>query len=72
MGNEFEGRGVGLGGFKGVVADAVSEGLKDVRGEFERIVGDEGYLEEVARRGAERARESAEETMRVVRGAVGL
>lgn len=72
LGEELERSGMGLGAFKGLVTDAVSEGLKGVRGEFERIVKDEGYLKEVARRGAERARESAEETMKVVRGAVGL
>jgi tryptophanyl-tRNA synthetase len=72
LGGELERSGMGLGTFKGLVADAVSEGLKEVRGEFEKIVSDEAYLEEVAKRGAERARESAEETMRIVRGAVGL
>ncbi|KUJ19784.1 Nucleotidylyl transferase [Mollisia scopiformis] len=72
IGGELERSGMGLGAFKALVTDAVVEGLKGVRGEFERVVREEGFLEGVARRGAERARESAEGTMGVVRGAVGL
>ncbi|KAL2068325.1 hypothetical protein VTL71DRAFT_16423 [Oculimacula yallundae] len=71
-GEKLEREGMGLGAFKKFVAGAVGEGLKDVREGFERIVGEEGYVEEVARRGAARARESAEETMVLVREAVGL
>lgn len=63
---------MGLGVFKKLVGEAVGEGLSGVRERFERIVGEEGYVEEVARRGAVRARESAEETMVLVREAVGL
>lgn len=69
---ELERSGMGLGAFKSLVAEAVSEGLKGVRERFERVMGDEGYLEGVAERGAVRARESAEETMKIVRKAVGL
>ena len=63
---------MGLGAFKKLVAGQVAEGLSGVREEFERVVGEEGYVEEVARRGERRARESAEETMVLVREAVGL
>ncbi|KAM3071968.1 Tryptophan--tRNA ligase, mitochondrial [Clarireedia jacksonii] len=70
----YEGRGVGLGTFKKEVAAAVVEGLEGVRTRWEEIMGDaeRGYVEEVARRGAKRARENAEETMVKVREAVGL
>lgn len=63
---------MGLGAFKTLVAESVSEGLKGVRERFEEVMGEEGYLDEVARKGAVKARESAEETMQIVRGAVGL
>ncbi|KAE8451829.1 hypothetical protein EG329_002669 [Mollisiaceae sp. DMI_Dod_QoI] len=72
LGNELENSGMGLGAFKTLVADSVSEGLKGVRERFEEVMGEEGYLDEVARKGAVKARESAEETMQIVRGAVGL
>ncbi|KAF8866015.1 Nucleotidylyl transferase [Acephala macrosclerotiorum] len=42
LGNELEGSGIGLGAFKSLVADAVSEGLRGVRERFERVMGDEG------------------------------
>ena len=63
---------MGLGALKKLVAGVVADGLKGVREEFERVLAEEGYVEEVARRGAVKARESAEETMVLVREAVGL
>ena len=59
--------------FKERVADCVVEGLKHVRDEYARIVNEgDGYLEMVAEQGARRARDSAEETMLLVRKAMGL
>ncbi|KAI9049327.1 hypothetical protein LZ554_007171 [Drepanopeziza brunnea f. sp. 'monogermtubi'] len=72
LGDKLEKEGMGLGAFKKLVAGAVSEGLSGVRGEFDRVMREDGYVEEVARRGAARAKESAEETMVLVREAVGL
>ncbi|EKD18004.1 tryptophanyl-tRNA synthetase [Drepanopeziza brunnea f. sp. 'multigermtubi' MB_m1] len=72
LGDKLEKEGMGLGAFKKLVAGAVSEGLSGVRGEFDRVLREDGYVEEVARRGAARAKESAEETMVLVRDAVGL
>ncbi|KAL5319892.1 hypothetical protein ACEPPN_012950 [Leptodophora sp. 'Broadleaf-Isolate-01'] len=72
LGEKLEKEGMGLGAFKKLVAGAVADGLKGVREEFERVLAEEGYVEEVARRGAVKARESAEETMVLVREAVGL
>ena len=68
--------GLGLGAFKALVAETIAVGMEGVRTEFEDLMGDGdgtgGYLDEVERRGNRRARESAEETMVLVREAVGL
>lgn len=72
LGKELGDAGVGLGKLKEMVGEAVSEGLRETRGRFERVMAEEGYLDEVAKRGAKKARESAEETMIHVREAVGL
>ncbi|KAK2628426.1 hypothetical protein QTJ16_001529 [Diplocarpon rosae] len=72
LGAKYAAEGMGLGTFKKVVAEAVVQGLEAVRREFERILADEGYVEDVADKGARAARESAEETMVLVREAVGL
>lgn len=53
-------------------ADAVNAGLESIRKGYEMVLGDEGYVEEVARKGGIRARENAEETMVKVREAVGF
>ena len=63
---------MGLGKFKGVVAEAISGWLAEVRAEYERLVREPGWLLATEREGARRARDSAEETMEVVRSAVGL
>ncbi|PBP17049.1 tryptophanyl-tRNA synthetase [Diplocarpon rosae] len=72
LGAKYEAAGMGLGAFKKVVAEAVVQGLDGVRREFERILAEEGYVEDVAEKGARAARESAEETIVLVREAVGL
>ncbi|KAK6584329.1 hypothetical protein PZA11_002553 [Diplocarpon coronariae] len=72
LGAKYEREAVGLGAFKKDVAGAVSQGLEGVRREFERIVAEDGLVEDVAQKGARAARESAEETMVLVREAVGL
>lgn len=53
------------------LAEVVSEGLKGFRDEFARIRTEEGYVVEQEKKGAERAREAAQATMREVRAAVG-
>jgi tryptophanyl-tRNA synthetase len=65
-------REMGLGQFKKLVGETISETLAPVRTEYERIMGEDGYLDGVAERGAKRARESAEETMVLVREAMGM
>ncbi|KAA8895905.1 hypothetical protein FN846DRAFT_784359 [Sphaerosporella brunnea] len=58
---------------KDKVAGIVIEGLRPIRDEYERISKEgDRYLEIVAEEGARKARESAEETMVLVRHAMGL
>ncbi|BEI80746.1 hypothetical protein CcaverHIS002_0112750 [Cutaneotrichosporon cavernicola] len=64
--------GWGAGKLKGAVAEVVVHKLAPVRDEYARIVADPGYIRDVAARGAERARETAEKTMVEVRRVVGL
>jgi tryptophanyl-tRNA synthetase len=64
---------LGLKAFKTLVADAIVEGLEPVRRRYEEVVAEGGgFLDEVEKRGARVARENAEETMVLVREAVGL
>ncbi|THG97506.1 hypothetical protein EW026_g4500 [Hermanssonia centrifuga] len=63
----------GHGELKADVTEAVMELMRQPRSEFERLRGEIGYLAEVARDGAVRARERSEVTMRrEVRQFVGL
>jgi tryptophanyl-tRNA synthetase len=65
-------KGMGLGSFKELVARTISDRLEGVRVNFERIMGEEGLVEDIAAKGAKIARRNAEETMVLVREAVGL
>jgi len=62
----------GHGHLKADVADAVEEIIKAPRAEFERIRHEIGYLNQVAKDGAEKARERSEFTMCEVRARLGL
>jgi tryptophanyl-tRNA synthetase len=65
--------GLSMRGLKTKVADAVDEGLKDVRGRYEELMGgNQKELDELAHEGAERAEKRAEETMGQVRAVMGL
>jgi tryptophanyl-tRNA synthetase len=58
---------------KNRVAECVNEGLRPIRKEYERIIKEgDGYLEKIAEEGAQKARVNAEETMLLVRKAMGL
>lgn len=70
LGHEY--RSFGLGQFKKLVGEQIAESLEPVRTEFERVMKEPGYLDGVAERGAKKARENAEETMVIVREAMGL
>ncbi|QSZ34836.1 hypothetical protein DSL72_007695 [Monilinia vaccinii-corymbosi] len=63
---------VGLKDLKRETANAINTGLEGIRKGYERVLRDEGYVEEVARKGGIRARENAEETMVKVREAIGF
>lgn len=60
--------------FKEAIAERISSRLSPMRIEYERILNtDDGrLLDAVAAQGAVKARASAEETMALVRGAIGL
>lgn len=57
---------------KDSVAEIVIEGLAPVREEYTRLIADMSYIDEVSRRGAERAREIAVTTIAEVERAIGL
>lgn len=65
---------LGLGAFKKLVGETISEKLEPIRMRYEKLIGEDkgGYLDQVEKEGARKARESADETMALVREAVGL
>jgi tryptophanyl-tRNA synthetase len=67
---EFAGQGYGI--FKPAVADAVIERMRPIREESERLSADRGYLEDVYRKGAERARRIAGKTLAKVQRKIGF
>ncbi len=69
---ESEFTGARYGEFKGEVAEAVSSYLTPVRERYAELRSDEGALEGVLARGAERARAIAEPTLVEVRELMGL
>ncbi len=69
---ESEFAGARYGEFKGEVAEAVSSYLTPVRERYAELRSDEGALEGVLARGAERARAIAEPTLVEVRELMGL
>ena len=73
LGNEmYAGR--SLKELKLLVADAISQKLQPICQKYHDIISEDGgrYLDEVQRKGAVKARESAEATMVLVREAVGI
>jgi tryptophanyl-tRNA synthetase len=64
--------GKGYGDLKRELADLVIEGLRPLRREYQRIMSDPGYIEEVFRRSAERVRPIAAATLAEVKRKVGL
>jgi tryptophanyl-tRNA synthetase len=65
---------MGLAELKRLLADAISEGLESIRGRFQRIMAeDDGkLLDAIEADGAKKARMNADETMILVREAVGF
>ena len=60
--------------FKNKAVDCISSNLSGIRSQYERLLENENgrYLDEVAIKGAERAKTNADATMTVIREAVGL
>jgi tryptophanyl-tRNA synthetase len=67
---EFEGK--GYGEFKTACGEYCADALAPVRAEFERLIADKGYLEEVMRSGAAEAAHQAVRTMSKVRRKIGF
>lgn len=63
-----------LSSFKGHVAECIISGLNGIKKVYDQIISlDEGrYIDDVANQGSKKARHNAEETMDLVRRAVGL
>jgi len=72
MEEEFRAGGVGYGVFKQRLFEAIWEEFRPMRQRREELEGDPAAVDEVLRRGAERARGVATEVMDRVRRAVGL
>ena len=66
----FEGQGYGT--FKSAVADAVVEGIRPIREEYDRIITDKAYLENIYKTGAESAYRIARRTLGKVYKKVGF
>ena len=69
---EAEFAGKGYGAFKPAVGEAVVETLRPIREEAERLIKDKAYLEEVCRKGAEKANYVANKTLRKVYKKIGF
>ena len=67
---EFEGQGYGT--FKMAVGESVADKLQPVRDEFNRLVGEKKYLEELMAVGAERAYRISRRTLEKAKKKVGL
>ena len=66
---EFEGK--GYGDFKLAVGETVADSLAPIRSEFDRLMQDKKYLEEVMKNGAERASYIARKTISKVHKKIG-
>lgn len=64
--------GCGYGKLKAAVAESIIAELEPVQNEYKRILSDMGALIEITRRGAEKAREKAAETVDTVYRKVGI
>lgn len=68
--NELAGK--GYAELKTIVGEAVVEKLRPIREEYERLIKDKAYLNDVAKSGAEQARRIAQRTLSKVYKKVGL
>lgn len=70
--HDFHAGGSGYGDFKKRLADAYWEYFSLMRAKRQEILSDPSFVEEVLRKGAERAREEATKTLTRIKHAVGL
>ncbi|MDR5658704.1 tryptophan--tRNA ligase [Serpentinicella sp. ANB-PHB4] len=68
--NEYEGK--GYGAFKNDIGEMIVEYIQPFKEKYNEYMTNEDYLEAIYKQGAERAREKAEATMKVVRKKLGL
>ncbi len=64
--------GQGYGTLKGAVADAVVEAIRPIREEYDRIIKDKAYLQDIYRNGAESAHRIAGRTLKKVYKKIGF
>ncbi len=64
--------GQGYGAFKGAVADAVVEAIRPIREEYDRIIKDKAYLQDIYTKGADSAHRIANRTLKKVYKKVGF
>ena len=69
---EHEFDGVGYGDFKLAVGEACADALAPIQAEFNRLVADKAYLEDIMKKGAEEAARNAYRTMSKVRRKIGF
>ena len=62
----------GYGTFKAAVADAVVEAVRPIRTEYDRIIKDKAYLQDIYKRGAESAHKIADRTLKKAYKKVGF
>ena len=67
---DFDGQ--GYGAFKTAVAEAVVDGIRPIREEYDRIITDKSYLEGIYKNGAEAASRIARRTLKKVYKKVGF
>ncbi len=67
---QFEGK--GYGELKKAVAEAVIECLRPLQARYNELAGEQGYLDDVLKQGAERAEGIAEKTLALVQERVGF
>ena len=62
----------GYGNFKAKVAEAVIAKLEPIQNKYNELLNNQGYLEEIYTRGAEKARELASKTLKDVKERIGI
>ncbi|MCP4846754.1 MAG: tryptophan--tRNA ligase [Verrucomicrobiaceae bacterium] len=72
MENDYKNGGVGYGDFKKRLFSAYWDYFEPMRKRREELLADPGYVDEITREGASRARESAAATIKRVREACGI